>query len=920
MEFSRENRDWPGFVRLILYAASSRRFNEGRVNLRHISTRFDLGSGLEPGRWIGEYQIVSALAQGGMGAVFEVCHRSGQSYALKTLLTTQPNDELIQRFQREYSILTQIDHPNIVRVRDAGQSPYGPYLVFDLIRGETLLSHVRSAQRRGGLSLQEALEIISSLAGALVDIHSLGLIHRDIKPANVLIEASSGNPILIDFGLAGQCDEAEKLSGFSQSLTQTGQLLGTPGFMAPEQLDPASFGAMTTACDIWALGALLSYTLTAAGPYGEGSAVEQQAAALTREPPRLNTLRSDVPPNLAALHQSMLARDPAERPDAETLSEAFATIDLRVRRRPHGLLALLFLIAGGFLLHSIKPAPQPELTLFSWPRFTANPDLEVQAQVTDAPPGATLFVNAERISLEKDGRFSIKQSLSEGPNSFRIEVKSAEGLTLLEELHASILDRSGFALGLFGYPRITVESSLKIRGQIFSKKPFYGATAQIHELVSPIDPEGRFEVDFPLVIGENVAELIVRNRVGAESRQKIQVHRRELTTIGPERPLGEQLRALKPGWIRLKPGNYSLDWTITAGDWTIEGAAIDQVVIESAGPYIALQQGGSLTLRSLTLRGPQGLTAKSDKSTAIRCEIGQTQIENCRIERFSDGIIAYGKTAKVTVSNTLFRDIVLTGVGALNASSVQIDDCQFDEIRSAAAALDRSSLSLRDCKISRIREIGIYSREKASISIQKCKMDGGSIAVNSHDSNLSVQGLEVEKVQHIAVRCENAPSALKIRNLTTRGCPSGLLAIGQPLDATNVSISDADYGLQLAGGRIQLKTLDIKNCANHAVVVTRMAQCEASEVNIANCKSGFSLTESSKLKLGKSEMSGLYWAGVITVTGSTATVEDLYVHDSATALAAKDGTTITAKRCRFENMSGEGTTQEGSGRVSLLEK
>ncbi len=202
---------------------------------------------------IGPYHVVRELGRGGMGIVYEV-ERGGERAALKLhplspLLATQSS----ARLRREIEALASISHPNIVRIVDSGEEGGSPYIVMELVDGVRL--------DEAGLSRDRAVEVTRALAEAVSAAHARGVIHRDLKPQNVILRRS-GEPVLVDFGLS--------LSEELPSLTVTGELLGTPRYMAPEQVADGAADART---DVYALGLIL-YELIVGRP-ARGSSSRQ---------------------------------------------------------------------------------------------------------------------------------------------------------------------------------------------------------------------------------------------------------------------------------------------------------------------------------------------------------------------------------------------------------------------------------------------------------------------------------------------------------------------------------------------------------------------------------------------------------------------------------------------------------------------
>lgn len=251
---------------------------------------------------LGPYRVIALVAKGGQSQVFRgVDPRNGQPVALKVWLgaRSRVRDE---RFAREVQAVRGLEHPNVVRCYDAGHDRGLPYLALEWIDGESLAHTLR---RVGPLPIAEALRIGRALCEAVAHLHDHGLLHRDLKPDNVLL-AGDGRVVLADFGLVFDVDPGQ------ESLTATGNMLGTPGYWPPEQA-LGQRERIGVGSDVYGLGAVLYAALTARPPRAETDLQDMLASFHTTVDAPAE-LRPDVPPELDALVLECLASDPSERP------------------------------------------------------------------------------------------------------------------------------------------------------------------------------------------------------------------------------------------------------------------------------------------------------------------------------------------------------------------------------------------------------------------------------------------------------------------------------------------------------------------------------------------------------------------------------------------------------------------------------
>jgi predicted Ser/Thr protein kinase len=252
--------------------------------------------------WLGRYRIVRELGRGAMGTVY-LAHDSqlDRSVALKIPhFSAADGPEVRQRFLREARAAATIEHPNVCPVYDVGEVGGTPYLTMAYLQGQPLS---RLLEGPTGLPARRAASLVRQLADALQAAHERGVIHRDLKPSNILINPR-GEPVILDFGLARRMrNEAH--------LTQLGQPLGTPAYMAPEQVAGA-VGLMGPGCDIYALGVILYQLLTGRLPF-EGSVAEVLIRVVAQPPEPLSKYRPDVDPRLEAVCLKALSKEVAGR-------------------------------------------------------------------------------------------------------------------------------------------------------------------------------------------------------------------------------------------------------------------------------------------------------------------------------------------------------------------------------------------------------------------------------------------------------------------------------------------------------------------------------------------------------------------------------------------------------------------------------
>ncbi|MGH2387171.1 MAG: serine/threonine-protein kinase, partial [Chloroflexota bacterium] len=265
----------------------------------------------QPGNMIAGYRIGRQIGSGATGLVFEARDPAlDRTVAIKILPILVLDQEAVERFRRETQVLAQLRHPHILSVFAGGVAQGVAYLVTEFAAGGTLAE----TAAEGPLSHQEALRYLRSVAEALDYIHCNGIVHRDVKPQNILLDAS-GNSLLADFGVA-------RVRGGRGTLTGTGELLGTPAYMAPEYVQGTPVGPAT---DCYALAVVAYELLVGQLPYHGSTGIQLLLAHAQSPLPSPRTANPAICEALEYVLLRGLARDPGQRfPTAVALTDALA--------------------------------------------------------------------------------------------------------------------------------------------------------------------------------------------------------------------------------------------------------------------------------------------------------------------------------------------------------------------------------------------------------------------------------------------------------------------------------------------------------------------------------------------------------------------------------------------------------------------
>ena len=295
---------------------------------------------IEPNTQIGRYRVIKALGRGGMAGVYEVEDDAGQRFALKApIVDLNASGDVTRRFAREANALRVLDHPNLIAAVDVFVEAGFLFLVMEKVEGETLGQALAAGSPAGGrptkapLAPRRALVIARQILDGAGHAHAQSLVHRDLKPDNILLLDMGGweRVKIIDFGIVKLIGDAAATFG-AAALTNTGLVVGTPAYMAPEQ----ALGRMIdTRTDLYAIGVILFEMLTGRLPFHDPDPIKLMTLHVKARVPRLDEIVHDaawVTPQVSALVEGALGKDPAHRfASAQVmmaaLDDAFYSID-----------------------------------------------------------------------------------------------------------------------------------------------------------------------------------------------------------------------------------------------------------------------------------------------------------------------------------------------------------------------------------------------------------------------------------------------------------------------------------------------------------------------------------------------------------------------------------------------------------------
>jgi tetratricopeptide (TPR) repeat protein len=476
-----------------------------------------------PGQVLADrYRIVRFIAQGGMGEVYEADDRElGERVALKTVRPEIGSQEgALDRFKREVHLARKVTHPNVCRLFDLGVHRMGGpngqefevrYLTMELLEGETLAQRLK---RVGRLSPAEALPIIRQMAAALATAHEAGIVHRDFKSSNVILVAGRGGEraVVTDFGLAhGVVDGAS----IEASITATGSSLGTPAYMAPEQV---AGKRAVPASDIYALGVVIYEMVTGLWPFTGGSPMSIAVKRLTEKPPPPRRIVATLDPAWEGAILRCLQREPEDRFASATdvvsaLEGRTVSASRRTRRLRTAVAAAVLVVlalVAGVLLRDRLGGPAPEAARIG--RAARRPVAVLGFRNLGRPDAAWLSTAiAEMLRTELAAGEKVRTIPGESVARMKLELALADTDSLARDTLARVRSNLGadlvvlgsyLSLGPGGRLRLDVRLQDATNGEILTSAAEEAAEEDVFGLVSRVGARLREA----LALGEMTAE------------------------------------------------------------------------------------------------------------------------------------------------------------------------------------------------------------------------------------------------------------------------------------------------------------------------------------------------------------------------------------------------------------------------------
>lgn len=476
-----------------------------------------------PGEVFHGYEILDIISTGAQGRVLRGKNLISEQVVALKLVRAEEDSDGAARFQREAKTLCELRHPNIVRILDVGLSQQKLFYAMEELEGQTLRDLVKNSLLTKSMlpAWSEVVFKLEGIAGALAYCHDMGLIHRDVKPSNIVLESHEDRAVLVDFGLVRSLRRSSTTSS-SQGITKTGEILGTPAFMSPEQFAPRGvLGTPGMPSDVWGFGATLYYCLTGNPPYHESTFVDIYKAVLEEEIKAPRTLNGDIPDWLNDLCMQCLHRDPEERPTMKDVLHSLVSHNAQVKKSltlwPVAVAIFLTAFASTLFILSLQREEPGFVFLGSAGKLTRNKSTVIEGRVNKSQ--LEVRINQNTVDFDKNGVFREEFELVEGQNTFLITLLS-EGKALQQR--TIVVSRDTEAPQLLAENKIDehghylTEKALELRGFVKDQSSVELFLDRIDQESLPlnIDNSGRFSLSLEDRKTPQVLTLRAKDQVG----------------------------------------------------------------------------------------------------------------------------------------------------------------------------------------------------------------------------------------------------------------------------------------------------------------------------------------------------------------------------------------------------------------------
>lgn len=763
-----------------------------------------------------KYRILGEINRGGMGVIYRARHReSNDDVIIKTPLKEKnPESTILERFEREAKTLARLSHPNIVKIADYGQIEGRPFFVMEFIRGENLEEMItaRRKKNKDSTDYKWLAKIFSKIAEALAHCHSKGIVHRDLKPSNILVEYKSNRPVLVDFGLVKkdmEHDVNQHSDVSDDQLTKTGEVIGTPAFMAPEQLNPQQYGKVTEASDVWSLGATLFWAMTGKFPY-EVQGMVQLFGAMSYGPPRTaSSIDSNVPNWLNTLCARCMERDSEKRLSADQVARI-----LRDRRKArfnwtkkHSLVtvfSLLFLsvTALGFFLFGLQDSSIPVLELPSTPETTRAEKYVLKGRIADNAPQMLIIKQKNRKKTEyvdPDGSFRVPLKLVEGENKFLLIPMDQDGNQGETKVLTIVRDNTAPVPQFKNLEPTTYKETFTLEGTLSEANCTISVESNQFKVTGT-----EFKIPLPLKAGANSLAIVISDKLGNQVEKTIEIRRVPFIVVGYVKNLQSDPsanyadldfaieKAPQRCRILVGPGRYTVSRTIDKELEIVGQGPRDKVIIESdrSGQILTLRSP-RIHLKNLTFKAQ---APSSSEASCISINAGYAIVEDCLVtSSVGNGITLIGSNSKKSrgtaprlfFKNSVARDCAGRGIYSFQFCQLDIEGSTIESNKYNGIQLHTGSvMSMKDCVVSNNRHgIELTTRAVATIrnsKILNCRLRG--LTVTDPNSSIDIEdclieGNGIDKVGCYGISVESQSRVRLIRSTIDKNKGMGVRVV-----------------------------------------------------------------------------------------------------------------------------------------------